>query len=209
MVRGERQDVADHDLVGERGVGGEHLHAVQHHAGVGLARHAQRRHLQARALVELRVARALRRQDRVHQELVLVAHLLPHAQEVVLVAAGLIEDLRLHRHAGDGAGAGVRRAPEHAAAEIRDHGVRRGAAHQILAAARAQEMHAVALAVLLVAHHLAQLALPLQVVERGPGACRIAQRGMRGGVRDALLGEVHDAPVAEALQVLGSGLQHA
>ena len=127
---------------------------------------------------------------------------------MLLVAALLVEDLRPHGHAGHRAGAGIGRASEHAAAEVGDDLVRARAPHQILAATRPQEVHAVALAVFLVAHGLAQLASRLELIKRRVSARAVAESGMARGVLDALVGDVDRAAVADALQVFAARLQH-
>ena len=124
-------------------------------------------------------------------------------------AAGLaVEHLRLHRKPGEIAGEGVGRAAHQTEAEIRNLAVRAVAAAQVLLRTRLQVVHAVALARFLERHDVAESRIRLQVEQRGISASAAGKGRMRRLVLDALLADVDDAAVADALQILLSGHQH-
>ncbi len=174
-----------------------------------LADHAQRRHRDVLALIELRIARGLRRQYRVDDVEVVVADVTIIGEQIVGVTARRLELVGLHRHAGDEGGDVVGRTAEHAIRHIGDAAVADRAPLQVVARARAQEIDRMASAILLVAHHLAIGWIGLHVVERRDGLRGVAEGAMAGHVVDALAADVNHAAVAQQLDMLFSSAQHA
>ena len=202
---GERDQVADPDLVGEHRAGGQHLHAGDHHAIVLLAHDPQRRDGEVLLHVELGVARGLRRDHRVGGVGVVLPHVLVILEQVALVLA---EHRRVGRHAGDECGHVVgRTAPE--AVRLRgDRTMQQRALFEVLLRLGAQEVAAVAFAVFLEAEGVAVLRGALEVVERSNRLRCMAECGMGRDVGDLFLADVDDAPVAQLFQVFLAGLEH-
>src|SRR5215475_1917056 len=73
---------------------------------------------------------------------------------------------------------------------------------------RLQVVHAVALAVFLECHQVANRRIRFHVEQRGVGSCPVGKGWMRGLILDALLAHVDDATVADALQIFLSGHEH-
>ena len=119
-----------------------------------------------------------------------------------------VEHFGLHRQPGQIAGEGVGRAAHQPEAEIRDLAVRAVAAAKVLLRARLQVVHAVALAALLERHDVAESGIGLHVEQRGIGARAAGEGWMRGLIVDALLADIDDAAVADALQIFLAGHQH-
>ena len=99
--RGQRDEIADPDFVGEHGAGGEHFHAGDHDAGIVLADDAQRRHWDVLAMIEFRIARGLRRHHGVNGVDIVVADMTIIGEQIIGMTAGGLQLVGLHRHAGD------------------------------------------------------------------------------------------------------------
>ena len=123
LVGRERNDVADPDLVGVERAGRQHLHAGDDDAVVVLAHDAQRRHRDVLLVIELRIARGLRRHHRVDHVDVVVADVAVVLLQVVGEGVRLRQRVGLHRHAGDERRDVIRRAAEHAVGEFGDAAV--------------------------------------------------------------------------------------
>ena len=121
LVGRQRHDVADPDLVGEDRAGRQHLHAGDDDAVIVLAHHAQGRHRHVLPLIELGIARGLRRHHGIARIDVVVADVAvigdrrcPHGR------TGAFKLVGLHRHAGDEGRDVVGRAAEHAIGDVGD-----------------------------------------------------------------------------------------
>src|SRR6187200_3266820 len=111
-----------------------------------------------------------------------------------------VEHLGLHREPSKIASKGVGRTAHQAETEICDLAVCSVAAAKVLLRARLQVVHAVALAILHECHDVAQSGIGLHVEQRGVGT-RAAGEGWMGGlIADALLADVDDAAIADALE---------
>ena len=209
LVGGERDDVADPDLVGVGGGGRQHLHAGDDDAVVVLAHHPQRRRRDVLALIEFRIAGSLRRHHRVRHIDVVVADVAIVVQEVVAEPVRRRQRAGIHRHAGDVGRQMIGRAAEQAVGEIRDPAMAFHAPLQVVARLRAQEIDGMAAAVLLVAHDVAAGGIGLEVVDGGDRLSRRAERRMSGHVVDPLGADIDHAAVAQRFQVLLAGAQHA
>ena len=208
LLRRQRDDIADPDVVCEHRAGGEHLHAGDDDAVILLAHHAQGRHRQILLEIEIRIARGLRRQHRISNVKIVVAGMLVIAQHVVGVRVGRGQRAEIHRHAGDEGGDVVRRAAEQAIGEIGNTPVADHAPLQILARARPQEIDRMAAAVLLVGHLGAKRRIGLHVVERHHRLRRVAERRVRGDVVDLFVADIDHAAVAQRFEMLFAAAQH-
>ena len=208
LLRRQRNDIADPDVVGEHRAGGQHLHAGDDDAVVLLAHHAQGRHRKILLEIEIRIARRLRRQHGIGNVKIVVAGVLVVAQHVVGMGVRRGQRAEIHRHAGDEGGDVVRRAAEQAVGEIGDTPMADHAPLQILARARPQEIDRMAPAILLVGHFLAQRRIGLHVVERRHRLRRVAERRMGGDVVDLFVADIDHAAVAQRFEMLFAAAQH-
>src|ERR1700730_15501294 len=111
----------------------QHFHSVERDALVVLRRDSQRGLWQRLGQVEILLARALRRDDRIGREQVVSPDMLVNSQQIVAAPARLaVEYLGLQGKAGKIAGEGVGRASHKTEKEVRDPAVGAVAAPQIL-----------------------------------------------------------------------------
>src|SRR5205814_10466053 len=95
-----------------------------------------------------------------------------------------------------------------AEAKLCDLAVRAVAAAEVLLRTWLQVIHAVTLSALFERHDVAKRGIRLQVEQCRIGACSTGEGRMRRLVLDALLPDVNDAAVADALQIFLAGHKH-
>ena len=209
LARRERDDVADPELVGEHRAGRQHLHPVEDHALAVLRRHPQRRRAPVGALVEVRLARALRRQDRVGEVEVARARVLVIGGDALRIGAAVaVEYRRPDGQPGDRGRHMVGRAAQEPVREPGDGAVRRGADLEVPAAARFQEIGRDALAAILDPEHVAHVVGALEVVHRGVHPRGIGEGRVVGDVAHTLLADIDRPPVADACEIVFTRAQH-
>ena len=199
----------DRDLVRERRQRGQHSGAADDEAFVGLTDDACGVLLLACGRVRSRAV-ALGVQQRVRHDQVLATQAIPQCAGVVGVAlVGLTEVL------GSG---GVRRhhavhevgpAAQHAAVHPGPHGHGLAPAPQIVGVAGLEVGHREPLVTLGVAELLGECGVELLVEQLGNGVRHAGEQRVIGNRVDALALDPDLPPVAQALQVLLAGSQHA
>ena len=141
---GDGREIADQDLVGEHGAGGEHLHAGHRDARGVLGHHLEIGIVALLPGKQVGRAHSGRRRDGEAEIEVVPARVLVVAQQVLAEAgAQPFEHRRVHRQPGDEAGDLVGRAPDEAIGGVRErlhraHAPRRGRRGSGSAASRAR-----------------------------------------------------------------------
>ena len=209
MALGERQNVADPNLVTKRRARRQHFGAADRHARIVFRDDAERGHLGRVALIHLLVARTLRRGDRMRQEDVTAPAIIVEIGDMggEFVLAG-VEDVRLHRRTGNVAADKIRRPPHHAVGQFCDDLTGLSTFLKVGARTRLQEIGSIALTAFLVAQDIPIGLLEPGVVNAGIGTCGIAKSRMGGHVIDPLAAYINDASVSQPLKVVISALQH-
>ena len=198
--------IGDEDFVRHDRRCAEHLGAANGDAGRILVDDARDQIL--RLFAPGLAALGLRIDDDVGQEQIALAGIIEIIGERLgALGAVLAKDIEAHALPDQSRGQMVRRTAEKAAGQRRPGLQRFAPLHHLVVAARhlPGAVDAPVRAVRLEGHEFEIVRMRLEVVERGGGAHRVAERGMRGDVADRLAVEKDGAAVLERLDVLGSG----